>query len=344
MAARRRAGASTVRGLYPAIRPYRTGRLRVSALHEIYFEESGTPRGKPVVFLHGGPGGATSPAMRRFFDPRCYRIVLFDQRGCGRSRPHASLVENTTWHLVADIETLRRHLDIGCWQVFGGSWGSTLALAYAQQHPQRVTELVLRGIFLLRRSELEWFYQNAEGAASLFPDRWEQYIAPIPLRERHDLMRAYHRRLTSRSRRVRNTAARAWSVWEAATSFLRASAGYIARFDDPDYAAAFARIECHYFVNGGFLERDDQLLRDVRRIRHIPAVIVQGRYDVVCPMRSAWQLHRAWPEASLRIVPDAGHSAMEPGITAELVAATDRFARATRRARAPRSARGRPAA
>jgi proline iminopeptidase len=325
--ARRRAGARAARGLYPPIRPYRTGRLRVSRLHELYFEESGNPAGKPVVFLHGGPGGGTSPSMRRFFDPRRYRIVLFDQRGCGRSRPHASLIDNTTAHLVADIEALRAHLGIERWQVFGGSWGSTLALAYAQAHPGRVTELVLRGIFLLRRSELEWFYQNDQGAAALFPDLWEDYVAPIPPRERRDMMRAYYRRLTSRSARVRNAAARAWSVWEGATSFLRASADYVAKFDDPAYAAAFARIECHYFVNGGFLARDDQLLRDVRRIRHIPAVIVQGRYDVVCPMRSAWHLHRAWPEAELRIVPDAGHSAMEPGITAELVAATDRYAR-----------------
>jgi proline iminopeptidase len=330
MATRRTSRAARPRGLYPSIRPYRTGHLKVSRVHELYFEESGNPRGKPVVFLHGGPGGATSPAMRRFFDPRRYRIVLFDQRGCGKSRPHASLADNTTWHLVEDIEALRRHLGIERWQVFGGSWGSTLALAYAEKHPRRVTELVLRGVFLLRRSELEWFYQDPEGAAALFPDLWERYVAPIPPRERRDMMRAYYRRLTSRSARQRAAAAYAWSVWEGATSFLRARADYVARFSDPDYAAAFARIECHYFVNRGFLRRDDQLLRDVRRIRHIPAVIVQGRYDVVCPMRSAWALHRTWPEATLRIVPDAGHSAFEPGIVAELVAATDRFARRPR--------------
>jgi proline iminopeptidase len=280
-----------------------------------------------VVFLHGGPGGGTSPAMRRFFNPRRYRIVLFDQRGCGRSRPHASLVANTTWDLVDDIERLREHLQIRRWQVFGGSWGSTLALAYAQRHPQRVTELVLRGIFLLRRSELAWFYQDELGAASLFPDLWEKYLAPIPVRERGNMMRAYYRRLTSRSAATRARAAHAWSVWEAATSYLRAGASDIAKFADPDVAAAFARIECHYFVNRGFLEREDQLLRDVRKIRRIPAVIVQGRYDVVCPMRSAWALHRAWPEADLRIVPDAGHSAFEAGNARELVAATDRFAR-----------------
>ena len=320
---------------YPPITPYRRGRLRVSAHHELYFEESGNPRGKPVVFLHGGPGAGTSPSMRRFFNPRRYRIVLFDQRGCGRSRPHASLVENTTWDRVADIERLREHLGIRRWQVFGGSWGSTLALAYAQTHPQRVTELVLRGIFLLRRSELEWFYQDELGAASLFPDLWASYVAQIPRRERRDMMRAYYRRLTSRSAAVRARAAHAWSVWEAATSHLRPDPADVARFGDPEVAAAFARIECHYFVNRGFLEREDQLLRGVRRIRHIPAVIVQGRYDVICPMRSAWDLHRAWPEAELRVVADAGHSAFEPGIARELVAATDRYARPRRvRARA----------
>jgi proline iminopeptidase len=313
--------------LYPSITPYRRGWLRVPPLHELYFEESGNPRGKPVVFLHGGPGGGTSPAMRRFFNPRRYRIVLFDQRGCGKSRPHASLVANTTWDLVDDIERLREHLQVRRWQVFGGSWGSTLALAYAQRHPRRVTELVLRGIFLLRRTELDWFYQDELGAASLFPDLWEKFIAPIPPRERGSMMRAYYRRLTSRSAATRARAAFSWSVWEAATSYLRAGASDIAKFADPDVAAAFARIECHYFVNRGFLEREDQLLRDVRRIRHIPAVIVQGRYDVVCPMRSAWALHRAWPEADLRITPDAGHSAFEAGNVRELVAATDRYAR-----------------
>ena len=312
--------------LYPAIKPHARGWLRVSPLHEIYYEQSGNPRGKPVVFLHGGPGGGTNPAMRRFFNPRRYRIVLFDQRGCGKSRPHASLIENTTWDLVADIERLRVHLAIERWQVFGGSWGSTLALAYAQRHPQRVTELVLRGIFLLRRSELEWFYQQDWGAAALFPDLWEQFVAPIPPRERGDIMRAYYRRLTSRNPKLRARAAYAWSVWEAATSYLRANPRDVAKFDDPELSAAMARIECHYFVNRGFLEQEDQLLRDVKKIRHIPAVIVQGRYDVVCPARSAWALHRAWPEAQLQIVADAGHSAFEPGNTRELVAATDRYA------------------
>jgi len=312
--------------LYPPLRTYRRGRLGVSDVHELYFEESGNPRGKPVVFLHGGPGGGTDPRMRRFFDPALYRIVLYDQRGCGRSTPHASLHDNTTWHLVQDIETLREHLGIERWQVFGGSWGSTLALAYAQKHPERVTELVLRGIFLLRRSEIDWFYQDATGAAALFPDLWEHYLAPIPEDERYDMIRAYYRRLTSSDAAERQAAARAWSVWEGATSFLRSSAAYVAKFDESDYATAFARIECHYFVNAGFLGSDDQLLHDVPRIRDIPGVIVQGRYDVVCPMRSAWALHRAWPEAKLVVVPDAGHSAFEPGIATALREATDAFA------------------
>jgi proline iminopeptidase len=315
------------RGLYPPIKPYNSGMLRVSAVHEIYYEESGNPRGKPAVFLHGGPGGGTDPSMRQFFDPKRYRIVLLDQRGCGRSRPHASLVDNTTWHLVLDIESVRELLGIERWLVFGGSWGSTLALAYAQAHPERVTELVLRGIFMLRRWELEWFYQDPGGAAALYPDLWEGYIAPIPPEERHDMIRAYYRRLTGTDRDVLKEAAAAWSVWEGATSHLRRNPDYLAKFSaDARYAAAFARIECHYFINGGFLRQDDQLLADVERIRHIPAVIVQGRYDVVCPMRSAWDLHRAWPESQLRIVPDAGHSAFEVGTTRELVAATDGFA------------------
>jgi proline iminopeptidase len=318
--------------LYGAIRPYQQGYLRVSELHELHYEQCGNPDGKPVVFLHGGPGGGTDASMRRFFDPRRYRIVLFDQRGCGASRPHAELRENTTWDLVADIERLRAHLAIERWQVFGGSWGSTLALAYAERHPEAVTELVLRGIFLLRRSELDWFYQNPQGAGSIYPDLWERYIDPIPLNERSDLIGAYYRRLTSPDAAVREAAAHAWSTWEGATSFLRTNRSYVAKFDNARYAAAFARIEAHYFMHGGFLENEDQLLRDVGRIRHIPAVIVQGRYDLVCPIRSAWDLHRAWPEATLTIVPDAGHSAFEAGITRELVKATDRFARRGRRA------------
>ncbi len=312
------------RGFYPAIEPYNTGRLQVSDLHSIYYEESGNPEGKPAVFLHGGPGGGTDAKQRRFWDPERYRIVLFDQRGCGKSTPHASLEDNTTWHLVSDIETLREHLGIERWQVFGGSWGSTLALAYAEKHPERVTELVLRGIFMLRRRELEWFYQA--GAHRLFPDAWEQYLAPIPEAERGDLITAYHKRLTSPDAEVRQQAAKAWSVWEASTSFLFQDPEYVQHAAGDEFALAFARIESHYFVNGGFFERETQLLDDVDHIRHIPGVIVQGRYDVVCPAETAWDLHRAWPEADLRIVPDAGHSAYEPGNVHELVSATDRFA------------------
>jgi proline iminopeptidase len=313
------------RTLYPEIEPYRTGRLRVSEVHELYFEESGNPKGKPVVFLHGGPGGGTEPKYRRFFDPDAYRIVLFDQRGCGQSRPHASLVDNTTWHLVADIEALRAHLGIPRWTVFGGSWGSTLALAYAERHPEPVTELVLRGIFLLRKQEIDWFYQR--GASILFADAWEGYLAPIPEAERGDLLAAYYRRLTSDEHAVRQEAARAWSVWEGSTSCLLPNLELITKSGGDEFSLAFARIECHYFTNRGFFSRDAQLLEDVGRIRHIPAVIVQGRYDVVCPMESAWALHRAWPEADLRLVPDAGHSALETGIVHELVEATDRFRR-----------------
>jgi proline iminopeptidase len=315
-----------LRTLYPPIDARRSGMLRVSDLHEIYWEESGNPHGKPVVFLHGGPGGGTDARMRQFFDPARYRIVLFDQRGCGKSRPHASLVDNTTWHLVSDIEALRTHLCIERWQVFGGSWGSTLALAYAQTHPQRVTELVLRGIFLVRPWEFRWFYETPDGTAALFPDLWEKYVEPIPPAERDQMMHAYYRRLTSDDAAVRAQAAKHWSMWEGATSFLRLNPDYVAKFEEHAFAEAFARIECHYFVNGGFLRTPTQLLDDVPKMRHIPGVIVQGRYDVVCPMKSAWDLHRAWPEADLRIVGDAGHSAFEAGILSELVKATDRYA------------------
>ncbi|HET6432160.1 prolyl aminopeptidase [Dyella sp.] len=317
--------SSERRTLYPEIEPFDSGFLKVSPLHTLYYEQSGNPNGKPVVFLHGGPGGGVNGKCRRFFDPALYRIVLFDQRGCGKSTPHAELTDNTTWDLVADIERLRQHLAIDRWQVFGGSWGSTLALAYAETHPDRVTELVLRGIFMLRRSELEWFYQK--GCDALYPDAWETYLGAIPEAERGDLMSAYHRRLTSDGAATRIAAARAWSVWEGATSFLWQDQGHIDSSAEDEFALAFARIECHYFVHGGFFEHDDQLLRNVGRIRNIPATIVQGRYDVVCPIRSAWDLHRAWPEADLRIVQDAGHSAFEPGILHELVEATDRFAR-----------------
>lgn len=310
---------------YPPIEPYRTGQLSVSSIHTLYFEEVGNPQGKPVVFLHGGPGGGTVPLYRQFFDPERWRIVLFDQRGCGKSTPHAELTENTTWHLVDDIEKLRSHLAIDQWTVFGGSWGSTLALAYAQRYPQQCAGLILRGIFMLRPKEIRWFYQ--EGASYLFPDAWEHYLAPIPEEERHDLVAAYYKRLTNPNPDTRQQAARAWAIWEASTSYLIQNPQVIERFGNDEFADAFARIECHYFINGGFFNSPDQLLQNVAKIRHIPTVIVQGRYDVVCPMTSAWELHRAWPETELVIVPNAGHSATEPGILSALVEVTDRFVR-----------------
>ncbi|HVI60316.1 MAG TPA: prolyl aminopeptidase [Luteimonas sp.] len=313
-----------MRTLYPDIEPYDTGTLAVDDRHTLYYEQCGNPDGKPVVLLHGGPGGGCSAKMRRFHDPAKYRIVLFDQRGSGRSTPHADLVDNTTWDLVADIEKLRAKLGIERWQVFGGSWGSTLALAYAQAHPRRVAELVLRGIFMLRRWELDWFYQ--QGASRLFPDAWEHYVNAIPAVERHDLISAYHRRLTSDDEAVRLAAARAWSVWEGATSFLHIDPDFADSHADARFALAFARIENHYFVNGGFFEADDQLLRDAPKIADIPGIIVHGRYDVVCPVQNAWDLHKAWPKAELAISPASGHSAFEPENVDALVRATDAFA------------------
>lgn len=314
----------TRRTPYPPIEPYATGRLSVSDRHTLYYEQCGNPNGKPVLFVHGGPGGGCGVAARSFFDPAAYRIILFDQRGCGRSTPHAELTDNTTWHLVSDIERLREYLGVDRWQVFGGSWGSTLALAYAETHPQRVTELVLRGIFTLRRAELEWFYQG-RGSAWLYPDRWALFRDHIPIAERGDMMSAYYRRLTSNDPETRLAAARCWSTWEGATSHLMQNPDFIATTAADDFALAFARIECHYFVHGGFFDCDDQLLRNVDAIRHIPAVIVHGRYDVICPFKNAWDLHEAWPEAELKIIQDAGHSAHEAGNTAALIAATDRF-------------------
>ena len=311
------------RTLYPEIEPYRTGKLKVSDIHEIYFEESGNPNGKPAVFVHGGPGGGTQPKYRRYFDPSVYRIILFDQRGCGQSTPHACLDENTTWDLVADMERIRTHLGIEKWLVFGGSWGSTLALAYSETHPDRTSELVLRGIFMIRKQEIDWFYQR--GASAIFPDAWEHYLKPIPADEQGDLLHAFHRRLTSDDANVRQEAAKAWSIWEGSTSTLYFDPDLVSKMGGDDFALAFARIECHYFVNKGFFETEDQLLRNVPKIRNIPAVIVQGRYDVVCPMETAWALHRAWPEADFRVVADAGHAASEPGIVHELITATDRF-------------------
>ena len=313
--------------LYPPIEPYDDGMLLVGDGQRVYWEESGNPDGKPVVFLHGGPGAGTSPWHRRFFDPAAYRIVLFDQRGAGRSIPHASdpradLRHNTTWHLVADLELLRKNLGIPRWQVFGGSWGSALALAYAQSHPEAVTELVLRGIFTLRRHELEWFYEG--GAAAIFPDLWEDFLAPIPVLERSRMIEAYCRRLSDPDPAVHVPAAVAWSRWEAATLTLLPDPDLVASMVEPSAATAFARIENHYFMNRGWF-REGQLIDGARALSSIPGVIVQGRYDVVCPPESAWALHRAWPEAELVVVPDASHAASEPGIATALRAATDRF-------------------
>lgn len=309
--------------LFPEIEPFATGRLRVSNLHELYYEESGNPQGKPVIFLHGGPGGGTNPAYRRFFDPRFYRIILFDQRGAGKSTPFAELRENTTWDLVGDIEKLRERLGVERWLVFGGSWGSTLALAYAETHPDRAVGLIMRGIFLCRKMEIDWFYQN--GASFIYPDAWEQYLAPIPAEERGDLMKAYYKRLTGEDRQTRIEAARAWSTWEATTSHLFIDEEAVKGFEDPERALPFARIECHYFVHGAFFDSDNYLLEHASKIAHLPIRIAQGRYDMVCPIRSAWDLRRKLPTIDLRIVQDAGHSAMEPGITRELVQATEDF-------------------
>lgn len=310
-------------GLFPAIEPFHTGHMKVSPLHEIYYEVSGAPNGKPVVVCHGGPGGGSTPSMRRYFDPRTYKIILFDQRGCGRSTPHAELRENTTWDLISDMEALREHLGIDKWQVFGGSWGSTLSLAYAETHPDRVSELVLRGIFTLRRAELEWFYQ--EGANWLYPDAWEKFIAPIPAAERTDIMAAYYERLTGPNREEQMVCAKAWSVWEGTTVSLFPSLERMTNFASDYFALAFARIECHYFVHGGFFEHDDQLIRDAGKLAHIPGTIVQGRYDVVTPMKTAWDLHKAWSRSELVVIADGGHAASEPGVVSGLVAATEKY-------------------
>ena len=311
--------------LYPEIEPYATDMLDVGDGHRVYFEQSGNPKGKPVIFIHGGPGAGTNSNHRRFFDPNKYRIILFDQRGCGKSTPHASIEANTTWHLVADMELIRSKLGISKWQVFGGSWGSTLALSYAVKHGEKVTELVLRGIFLLRKRELAWFYQY--GTCEMFPDAWEEYLKPIPESERHDMMSAYFKRLTSENRDERLNACKAWSLWEGFTSGMYEDLEKVKQsFGDERFAEAFARIECHYFVNKGFFPSDGWLLEQAATLRHIPTVIVQGRYDVICPMSSAWELHRVMPEAELFVIPDAGHSAFEAGNSRALTAATDRFA------------------
>jgi proline iminopeptidase len=317
------AASFPMRTRYPAIEPNQTGFIPVTHQHKIYWEESGNPQGKPVVFLHGGPGSGTEPSHRCFFDPAAYRIILFDQRGCGKSTPHACLEENTTWDLVADMEKIRTLLKIDQWVIFGGSWGSTLALAYAETHPDRVLGLILRGIFLGTEAELHWFYQA--GAHFIYPDAYEKYIAPIPEKERGQLMKAYHKRLTSSDPEVRKKYAHTWSAWEAAALRLIFDPSLFSQFTEEHRADAIARIECHYFLNRCFFKTDQWLLEHISAIRHIPAKIIHGRYDIVCPFHSAWQLHKAWPEAHLQIIPDAGHAASEPGITDALIRATDSF-------------------
>ena len=318
-----------MRTFYPEIEPYETGMLDVGDDQSIYWEASGNPDGKPAVFLHGGPGGASGANQRRVFDPKKYRIILFDQRGCGQSTPHASepnvdLSTNTTWHLVADIEKLREHLGIDKWQVFGGSWGSSLGLAYAETHPEHVTELILRGIFTLRRIELDWFYQG--GAAAIYPDLWEGFISPVPDDERGHLIEAYSRLLHDPDQAVRERAGLAWSAWESATVTLLQQPDKIAHFAEPSFAVAFARIENHYFMNRGWFEQN-QLIRDAGKLTDIPGVIVQGRYDMCTPAFTAWDLHTAWPEAEFHLIPDAGHAFDEPGNLNVLLEATDRFAK-----------------
>lgn len=312
-----------MKSLYPEIKNYNEFDLKVSDLHTIHVEESGNPTGKPVIFLHGGPGGGIEPIYRQYFDPKKWRIIIFDQRGCGQSTPHAELTDNTTWDLVSDIEKIREFLNIENWVVFGGSWGSTLSMSYAIKHPSRCKGLILRGIFMLRKKEINWFYQ--EGASYIYPDAWEYFLAPIPEDERGDLVTAYYKRLTSSNDTVRIEAAKAWSIWEASTSKLFKSEKSLHTFENAMVAEAFARIECHYFTKGGFFDTDEWLLENVDKIRHIPTVIVQGRYDVVCPMISAWDLHRKFPEADFHVVQDAGHSMTEEGITEKLVEYTDKF-------------------
>ncbi|MCR9270423.1 MAG: prolyl aminopeptidase [Henriciella sp.] len=312
--------------LYPPIEARRSGFLRVSDLHEIYWEESGNPNGLPVIGIHGGPGGGSSPEMRRFFDPTVYRIILIDQRGCGKSTPHSELEENTTWTLVSDMEAVREHLGIEKWVLFGGSWGSTLALSYAVTHTERVFGLILRGIFLLTEAEIRWFYQ--EGASRLFPDAYDRYVAPIPESERGALLQAFHKRLTGDDRDARRKAAKAWACWEGETITIQGPTSRPKRFEEDDFADAFARIECHFFVNKGFFEKDGWLLEQATtKLKDVPGKIVHGRYDVVTPLSSAWALNKAWPLAELEIVTNAGHSSLEPGIVDKLIRATREFGR-----------------
>jgi proline iminopeptidase len=312
-----------VKNLYPHLEPFEVSFLEIDD-HKIYYEVSGNPNGKPAIFVHGGPGGGGSTEVRRFFNPELYKIIVFDQRGCGRSKPHASLKDNTTWHLVSDMEKIREKLSVEQWLVFGGSWGSTLSLAYAQAHPARVSELVLRGIFMLRKKELDWFYQ--EGASKIFPEPWQEFLHPIEDNKRDNLMDAYREIFYGDDQEKKLQAAVAWSKWEAATSSLLISKSRVDEFQDPEFALAFAMIENHYFVNKGFFKDENELLENLDVIRHIPTVIVQGRYDVVCPMESAWELASAWPEARFIITPNSGHSAFEKENINALVDATDSFA------------------
>ncbi len=309
--------------LFPNIQPFNTFSLPVSDLHTIYVEESGNKNGKPVIFLHGGPGGGVDPKYRRYFDPEKWRIIMFDQRGCGKSTPFAELKENTTWDLVSDIEKIRNHLSIDKWVVFGGSWGSTLSLAYSQTYPDSCKGLILRGIFLVRKKELDWFYQ--EGASNIFPDRWESFLEPIPVEKRDNLMQAYYEILTGEDHSKKIEAAKAWSTWEGSTVRLLQDENFISDFSDDKFAEAFARIECHYFMNNCWFDSDNHLIENMHKIRHIPGVIIHGRYDIVCPVIQAWDLHKAWPEADLHIIPDAGHSIFEEGIKNKILEYTDRF-------------------
>ena len=309
--------------LFPNIEPFNTFHLPVSDLHTIYVEESGNKNGKPVIFLHGGPGGGVDPKYRRYFNPDKWRIIMFDQRGCGKSTPFAELKENTTWDLVDDIEKIRNHLSIDNWVVFGGSWGSTLSLAYSQTYPNSCKGLILRGIFLVRKKEIDWFYQ--EGANNIFPDRWESFSAPIPVEKRDNLMQAYYEILTGDDHSKKIEAAKAWSTWEGSTVRLMQDENFISDFSDEKFAEAFARIECHYFMNNSWFNSNNHLIENVDKIRHIPGVIIHGRYDIICPVVQAWDLHQAWPEADLHIIPDAGHSIFEEGIKDKILEYTEKF-------------------
>ena len=309
--------------LFPNIEPFNTFHLPVSDLHTIYVEESGNKNGKPVIFLHGGPGGGVDPKYRRYFNPDKWRIIMFDQRGCGKSTPFAELKENTTWDLVDDIEKIRNHLSIEDWVVFGGSWGSTLSLAYSQTYPNSCKGLILRGIFLVRKKEIDWFYQ--EGANNIFPDRWESFSAPIPVEKRDNLMQAYYEILTGDDHSKKIEAAKAWSTWEGSTVRLMQDENFISDFSDEKFAEAFARIACHYFMNNCWFNSNNHLIENVDKIRHIPGVIIHGRYDIICPVVQAWDLHQAWPEADLHIIPDAGHSIFEEGIKDKILEYTEKF-------------------